>query len=83
MRSYMFRSVWDQIHYGMDTICSHRTGSNFNSMVPYRITFVSGPISYQRADLIHTGSTRFHVNIRLTHTNFIPVQRDLVHANAS
>ena len=25
--SDMFRSVWDQIHYGMDSLCLHRTGS--------------------------------------------------------
>ena len=67
----MLRSVWDQIYYGMDTICLHMTGSNLNSMVPYGITFISGPIWCQRADLIHTGPSRSHVNIRLTSTNFI------------
>ena len=61
MRLYMFRSVWDQIHYDIDIICLYRTGSNLNSMVPYGITFISGPIWYQRADLIHTGSTKSHV----------------------
>ena len=73
INSYMFRSVWDQIHYGMDTICLHRTGSNLNSIVSYGITFISGPIWYQRAD--HTGSTWSHVNIRLTNTNFILVPK--------
>ena len=69
----MFRSVWDQIHYGMDTIYLHRTGSDLNSIVPYGIA--SGPIWYQRADLIHTGSIWSHVNIRLTNTNFILVPK--------
>ena len=72
----MFRSaVWDQIHCGMDTICLHRTGSNLSSILPYGITFISGPIWYQRADLIHTGSTWSYVNIRLTNTNFILVPK--------
>ena len=26
--SYMFRSVWDQIHYGTDPLCLHGTGLN-------------------------------------------------------
>ena len=34
---------------------------NKNSMILYCITFVSGPIWYQIADLIHTGSTRSHI----------------------
>ena len=71
----MFRSVWDQIHSGMDIICLHRTGSYLNSIVPHGITFISGPIWYQRADLIHTGSTWSHVNIRLTNTNFMLVPK--------
>ena len=71
INSYMFRSVWDQIHCGMETICLHMTGSNLNSIVLYGITFISGPIWYQRADLIHTGSTWSHANIRLTNINFI------------
>ena len=61
----------EESQYGMDTICLHRTGSNLSSIVPYGITFISGPIWYQRADLIHTGSTWSHVNMRLTNTNFI------------
>ena len=36
-----------------------------NSMILYCITFISGPIWYQIADSIHTGSTRSHVNTRL------------------
>ena len=46
-----------------------------NSMIPYCITFISGPIWYQIADLIYTGSTRSHVNKRLVCTNFIPVSK--------
>ena len=71
----MFRSVWDQMLYGMDTICLHRTGSNLNSIVPYGITVISEPIWFQRADLIHTGSTWSHVNIRLTNTISILVPK--------
>ena len=74
----MFRSVWDQIHCSMDAICLHRTDSNLNSIVPYGITFISGPIWYQRADLIQTGSTWSHVKGLP-----IPIsywfRRDLVH----
>ena len=29
----MFRSVWIQIHYGMDAICLDRTDSNLNSII--------------------------------------------------
>ena len=46
---------------------------NKNSMILYCITFISGPIWYQIADLIHIGSTRPHVNTRLVCTNFKPV----------
>ena len=46
---------------------------NKNSMILYCITFISRPIWYQIADLIHTGSTRSQVNTRLVCTNFIPV----------
>ena len=48
---------------------------NKDSMIPYCITFISGPIWYQIADLIYTGSTRSHVNTRLVCTNFIPVSK--------
>ena len=66
--SDMFRSVWDQIHsVYMEPVL------NWNGMVPYRITFISGPIWYQIADPIGTGSTRFRVNARLIRTNFVPV----------
>ena len=50
-------------------------GGNKNSMIPYCITFIGGPIWYQIADLIYTGSTRSHVNTRLVCTNFIPVSK--------
>ena len=79
MRSCMFSSVWDQIHYGMDTICLHRAGSNLNSMVAYEITFTSGPIWYQRADMIHTRSTRSHVNKRLTYIYIYIIGIDQFH----
>ena len=48
---------------------------NKNSMIPYCITFIGGPIWYQTADLIYTGSTRSHVNTGLVCTNFIPVSK--------
>ena len=43
---------------------------SWNGTVPYGITFVSGPIWYQIADRIRTGSL---VNTRLICTNFVPV----------
>ena len=66
--SDMFRSVWDRIH-------SVYTGTvlNWNGTVPHRITFISGPIWYQMADPIRTGSARSRVNTRLICTNFVPV----------
>ena len=62
----MFRSVWDRIH-------SVYTGPvlNWNGMVPHRITFISGPIWYQIANPIRTGSTRSRVNTSLIRTNFV------------
>ena len=61
--------------FTLDRIHSVYTGRipNWNSMVPHRITFISGLIWYQIADPIRTGSTRFRVNTRLICTNFIPV----------
>ena len=46
---------------------------NKNSMILYCITFIRGPIWHQIVDLIHTGSTRSHINTMLVCTNFIPV----------
>ena len=46
---------------------------NWNGTAPYGITFKSGPILYQTADPIRTGSTRSRVNTRLIRTNFVPV----------
>ena len=46
---------------------------NWNGTVPHRITFISGPIWYQIADPIRTGSTKSHVNTKLICTNFVPV----------
>ena len=51
---------------------------NKNNMILYCITFISGPIWYRIADVIHTGSTRSHVNTRLVCTNFIPFQNRFV-----
>ena len=45
---------------------------NWNGTVPHRITFISGPIWYQIADPIRTGSTRSRVTTRLIRTNFVP-----------
>ena len=69
----MFRSVYDRIHSGTDPPCLHGTSSNWNGTVPHRITFRSGPIWYQIADPIRTGSTRSRLNTRLIHTNFVLV----------
>ena len=46
---------------------------NWNSSVPYRITFISGPIWYQIADPNHTGSARSCVNRKSIRTNFVSV----------
>ena len=46
---------------------------NWNCVVPYGITFISGPIWHQIADPIRTGSARSRVNSRLIRTNFVPV----------
>ena len=68
-----------QICLGLDppwygsTLFTQDWFGNKNSIILYCITFISGPIWYQIADLIHTGSTRSHVNTRLVCTNFIPV----------
>ena len=45
----------------------------WNGTFLYGITFISGPIWYQIADPIRTGSTRSRVNTRLIRTNFVPV----------
>ena len=42
------------MHYGMDTICLDRTGSNLNSIVPYisiHIFFISGPTNGTREQI--------------------------------
>ena len=44
---------------------------NWNGTIPHRITFISGPIWYQIADPIRTGSTKSRVNTRLIRTNFV------------
>ena len=49
---------------------------NWNGTVPHRITFINGPIWYQVADPIRTGSTRSRVNTRLIRTNFVPVPNE-------
>ena len=46
---------------------------NWNSTVPYEITFISGPIWYQIADSIGIESTKSQVNTRFIRANFVPV----------
>ena len=61
----------DPLWYG--PLCLHGTGSNWNGIVLYGITFVSGPIWYQIADPLCTGSTRSRVSTTLVRANFAPV----------
>ena len=77
-RSDLFRSVWDRILFGTDPLCSHWTGSKLEryGSILYGITFISGPIWYQIADPIRTGSTRSSGNTRLIPTHiFVPVPK--------
>ena len=73
--SDLLRSVWDGIGSTMVRIHSVYTAPvrNWNGTIPYGITLISGPIWYQTADPIRTGSTRSRVNARLIRTNFVPV----------
>ena len=45
---------------------------SWDGAVPYGIAFMSGPIWYQMADPIRTGSSRSRVNTRLIRANFVP-----------
>ena len=73
-RKYLGRIGYVQIRLGSDplwygsTVCT-RPVLNRNGMVPHRITFISGPIWYQIADPIRTGSTRSRVNTRPIRTD--------------
>ena len=69
----MFRSIWDWITL-VRTHCAY-TGPvlDINGKVPHRITLISGPIYYQIADPIRTGSIRSGVNTRLIRSNFVLV----------
>ena len=80
--------LWSKATFTRDRICSDHFGigptmvqihsvytgpvQNCNATVPYGI-ITSGPIWYQVADPIRTGSTRSHVNTRLIRTNFVSV----------
>ena len=44
-----------------------RSVRNWNGTVPYGITFISGPVWYQIADPIRTGSNRSRVSAALVY----------------
>ena len=72
---HIFRSIWDQIHYGTDLISLHRTGSKLEQFGSICSHLHNGShlVQVSRSDLICTRSTKSHVNMCLIHTNFVPV----------
>ena len=88
LRLRLYVIVYVQIRLGSDPLWYRLTVytgpvQNWNGMVPYGITSISGSIWWQIANLIRTGSTRSHVNTRLIRTNFVLVSKDPVPCNCS